>query len=415
MQEKCGTAGRKTTLPARNFQLAQSPGALYNARHGRLTIPRRPRTEKITLPMSPVPTPLHRRTFTIAFLGSLCMLGLVLWPFWNQIFLAFFLASILHPFYLRLTTRVRPWLASGLICTLIALGVFAPLFSIITAIAAEIPPVIQLAIKNDLLAVLQQQLQDSPLLSRIGALLAEFGINPDLADLQGLISRSLSALGLFAYRQASALAADVLRFVFQSGILIMTLFVLLIEFRRLGAFLLDLSPLPDEHNQHLVDRFSPIAGAILVGNTLSGLLQGVLGGTFFVVMGLISPVLWGVVMGVLAFLPILGVGLVLLPTALILLIKGQIWQAGVTCVFYLFLTVFIEYGFKPRFVGSQAELPPLLVLLSILGGLSLFGIMGIVYGPLAVSAFLTLADMYFRDYQPCFERRPPSGDTRPPP
>ena len=72
--------------------------------------------------------------------------------------------------------------------------------------------------------------------------------------------------------------------------------------------------------------------------------------------------------------------------------------------------MFIEYGFKPRFVGSQAELPPLLVLLSILGGLSLFGIMGIVYGPLAVSAFLTLADMYFRDYRPCFERRPPPGE-----
>ena len=365
--------------------------------------------------MSPAPSPLHRRTFTLAFLGSLFMLGLVLWPFWNQIFLAFFLASILHPFYLRLSSRVRPWLASGLICALIALGVFVPLFSLITAIAAEIPPVIQLAIRNDLLAVLQQQLQDSPLLSRVGAVLAEFGIHPDLGDLQGLISRSLSALGLFVYRQASALAADVMRFVFQSGILIMTLFVLLVEFRRLGAFLLALSPLPDEHNRLLVDRFSPIAGAILVGNTLSGLIQGVLGGTFFVAMGFISPVLWGVVMGVLAFLPILGVGLVLLPTALILLIKGQIWQTAVTGGFYLFLTVFIEYGFKPKFVGSQAELPPLLVLLSILGGLSLFGIMGIVYGPLAVSAFLTLADMYFRDYQPCFERRPPSGDTRPTP
>lgn len=361
--------------------------------------------------MSPAPTPIHRRTFALVFLGSLFMLALVLWPFWNQIFLAFFLASILHPLYLRLSTRITPWLASGLICTLIALGVFAPLFSIITAIAAEIPPVIQLVIKNDLLSVLQHQLQDSPLFSRIGVFLAEFGIHPDLGDLQGLISRSLSALGLFAYRQASALAADVMRFVFQSGILIMTLFVLLVEFRRLGVFFLDLLPLPDEHKRLLVDRFSPIAGAILVGNTLSGLIQGVLGGVFFTAMGFISPVLWGVVMGVLAFLPILGVGLVLLPTALILLIMGQVWQAAVTCGFYLFLTVFIEYLFKPKFVGSQAQLPPLLVLLSILGGLSLFGIIGIVYGPLAVTAFLTLVGMYFRDYQPYFERTPQTDDT----
>ena len=72
-------------------------------------------------------------------------------------------------------------------------------------------------------------------------------------------------------------------------------------------------------------------------------------------------------------------------------------------IFYLILTVAVDYLFKPRFVGGQAQLPPLLVLLSILGGINLFGLLGIISGPLALTAFLTLVDMYAKEYQPYLE------------
>jgi len=143
--------------------------------------------------------------------------------------------------------------------------------------------------------------------------------------------------------------------------------------------------------------------SILVGNTLSGLIQGVLGGVYFAVMGYISPVLWGAVMTVMAFMPIVGIGLIFVPTAIILYIKGYIWQAVFALIFYGLLSFSIDYLFKPKFVGVQAHLPPLLVLLSIIGGLSMCGLMGIIYGPLALTAFLTLSDMYFNEYQPYFE------------
>jgi predicted PurR-regulated permease PerM len=127
-------------------------------------------------------------------------------------------------------------------------------------------------------------------------------------------------------------------------------------------------------------------------------------------MGLISPVLWGAVMAVAAFMPIVGIGVVLLPTALILYLKGSGWQALATVFFYLILTFVVDYLFKPKFVGNQANLPPLLVLLSIIGGISLSGVMGIIYGPLAVTAFLTLTEMYVLDYQPYFDHRDEHGN-----
>ena len=194
-------------------------------------------------------------------------------------------------------------------------------------------------------------------------------------------------------------------FFLQFCILIVCIYFLLIEYHRLTGFLLKLSPLPESQNRLLIDRFSSIAGTILIGNGLSGIIQGVAGGLLFTALGLVSPVLWGVVLAILAFLPILGIGLVLLPAALILFLKGAIWQALVILGFYLLLTVIVEYGFKPKFVGAKEQLPPLLVLLSIIGGMSLTGVMGIIYGPVAVTAFLTLSDMYVREYQPYLDNR----------
>jgi predicted PurR-regulated permease PerM len=355
--------------------------------------------------MTTTPPPIQRITFALFFLMALLMLGLVLWPFWNQLFLAFFLATIFHPAYSRLSSKTRPWVAAALTCTLITLCVFLPLVYCVISISAEIPAVIQLGRKNDIFLILQQTLQNNTLISRAGTFLADFGINFEVAGIPDLITRLLTSTGLFVSRQVSAWAADVMRFFLQFCILIVCIYFLLIEYHKLTGFLHKLSPLPESQNKLLIDKFSSIAGTILVGNGLSGIIQGVLGGLFFTAMGLVSPVLWGVVMGTLAFLPILGVGLVLLPTALILFLKGKIWQAIVTLCFYLFLTVFIEYMFKPKFVGAQAQLPPLLVLLSIIGGMSLSGVMGIIYGPVAVTAFLTLTDMYVLEYQPYFDKR----------
>jgi len=159
-----------------------------------------------------------------------------------------------------------------------------------------------------------------------------------------------------------------------------------------------LSPLPDEQDQLLLKKFMEIAGAILVVNCVSGLFQGLLGGAFFTILGLKSPVLWGSVMAVFAFLPIFGIGLVLIPTSLILLVSGSVGQAILTFLFYIFLSFTVEYLLKPKFVGAHVRMHTLLVFLAIIGGMSVFGVLGIIYGPLIVTGFLTLSDIYMNEY-----------------
>jgi predicted PurR-regulated permease PerM len=229
--------------------------------------------------------------------------------------------------------------------------------------------------------------------------LAGVGINFDPTDLTGTLSKIAGTIGLFIYSQASIWAGNIMSFVLQFCILILVIFFLLMDIDRLLIFLMKLSPLPDDQDELLLKKFTEIAGAILVVNGISGLFQGLMGGVFFSIIGLKSPVLWGSVMAVLAFLPIFGIGLILVPTSAILLIGGHTGLAVTTFIFYLILSFTVEYLLKPKFVGNHVKMHTLLVFLAIIGGMGVFGILGIIYGPLIVTIFLTLSDLYINEYR----------------
>jgi predicted PurR-regulated permease PerM len=115
--------------------------------------------------------------------------------------------------------------------------------------------------------------------------------------------------------------------------------------------------------------------------------------------GLPSAFLWGVIMGLLAFLPIIGIGVVFVPTAVYLILKGRLAAGIFFIVFYMLLSMGTEYLFKPKLVGKKVRMHPLLVFFAIIGGLKLYGVIGIIYGPLVVTGFLTLAEIYRTNYQ----------------
>ncbi len=103
-------------------------------------------------------------------------------------------------------------------------------------------------------------------------------------------------------------------------------------------------------------------------------------------------------MAILAFLPIFGVGLVMIPTSIILVLGDRTGAGVFLFIFYLILSFSIEYLVKPKMVGTQVKMHTLLVFLSIIGGLSVYGVLGIIYGPLIITAFLALSDIYLKRY-----------------
>lgn len=366
-----------------------------------------PRRDTPSLPSHPPPhirqtnralTTKQTRFFSVLFLIAALMLGWVLWPFWQLLILAFLLAAVFNPIYRKLTRWLSPWLAAILTCALIVLIVFVPLFFCIGSLSQEAANLFQLGKDSEVLLKIQDFMQNNTLVLRFQETMAGYGFPFKAPDMTNLLTGFSKTVGLFVYNQASAWAANIMSFVLQFCILIVVAYFILIEMDNLLAFILRLSPLPDDHNQRLVDKFTRIAGVILIGNGLSCIIQGSLCGIFFAILGVKAPVLWGLIMGTLAFIPILGIGLVLLPTAVIFLLIGHLGTAIVTLVFYVILHYTVELLLKPKFVGSQLKMHALLVLLAIFGGISLFGVLGIVYGPLIVSLFFTLCEMYLNEY-----------------
>lgn len=343
-------------------------------------------------------SPLVFKYFLLLFGLSIVLLGRLFWPFLPILVLSYLLTGIFRPTYHFLERRVSPIFASLLTCFLIILLVFLPLVLFVAALSQEAFALYQWGKVANLGMRLRELIQGNALIVHVQQTLANFGITLKPESFSQSLSGLAKIVGLFLYSHASAWVANVMSFVINFCIMIIVIYFLLIDQERLVEFVLRLSPLPDAQQRDLVRKFDEIAWAILIGNGVSGIIQGTLGGIAFAVFGLGSPVLWGGVMGILAFLPVFGVGLVLVPAAFVLLLQGKIASFVILLLFYMFVAFSIEYIVKPKMVSEQVKMHTLLVFLSILGGLSVFGVIGIIYGPLIVTAFLTLADIYMETY-----------------
>ncbi|MEE4243631.1 MAG: AI-2E family transporter [Desulfopila sp.] len=343
-------------------------------------------------------SPMGVKYFLLVFFVSIFFLGKILWPFWSILVLSFLLSNLFRPIFVFLSKKLYPVIASTLTCLLIIAIVFTPLLFFTFAITDEALSLYHWGRDSRVGLKLQTLIQESPIILNLRNYLNEVGFDFKPTQVTDSFSYLARVGGLFLYNQASSWAANIFQFVILFFMMILVIFFLLIDQPRLVEFLIKLSPLPDDEDRLLLRKFEEIANAILKGNGICGLIQGILGGAMFSILGLNSPILWGGVMAVLAFLPIFGIGLVMIPAAIVLAVNDNVGKGIFLFIFYLILSLSIEYLFKPKLVGGQVIMHTLLVFLSILGGLNVYGVLGIIYGPLIVTAFLTLSEIYLKKY-----------------
>ena len=337
--------------------------------------------------------------FLALFMVSAFLLGWLIWPFISVIILAAVVTGIFKPVYSFLNRKINSLFASLLTCFLVLLILFIPTVFFVGILAKEAHGLYLMgkgAVFSDQIKTI---LESSRILEKANLILSNFNIEITVEQLNKGVSELGKVVGFFLYQQAQSIASNVFKFFIDFFFMLLVIYYLLIDGDRLVSFIIDLSPLPSEQDEKLIKKFKDMAGAILIGNGLGGLIQGTAGGIVFSLSGLKSPFLWGVIMGLLAFLPIIGIGVVLIPAAIYLILKGRIAAGIFFVVFYIILSGGIEYLLKPKLVGQRVKMHTLLVFFSIIGGLKLFGILGIIYGPLVATAFITLTDIYYASYQ----------------
>jgi predicted PurR-regulated permease PerM len=291
---------------------------------------------------------------------------------------------------------------------------FIPIALLVGILSKEAYDLYQAARDAVLGEKIQSLLEGNIWIDKIRVFFSRFNIDISGEELKTMVTQMAKVVGLFLYEQARAIASNMFAFIINFILMLLVIFYLLIDGERLVGFIVELSPLPYDQNHELIRRFKEIAGAVLIGNGLSGLIQGVIGGAAFAFFNFNSPILWGVIIGILGFLPILGIGIVFIPTVVYLFLTSKI-AAGISMMVFSVILSGCEYIFKPKIVGHRVKMHVILVFLSIIGGLKLFGMLGIIYGPLIVTGFLTLAEIYQTNYKELVESaenltHPPEAD-----
>lgn len=224
-------------------------------------------------------------------------------------------------------------------------------------------------------------------------------LNIDSAFWSEKISDLAKSITSFLVDSAKNFTQNTIVFLIMFFITFYTLFFFIRDGEKLLKMLMHLCPLGDEHEKILYAKFASTSRATIKGSLIVGAIQGVLGGLMFFVAGIPGALIWGILMVLLASVPGIGPYFIWLPAAIVMLILGNTWT-GISMILFGALVIgTIDNFLRPILVGKDSQMHPLLVLLSTLGGIAVFGISGFIIGPVIAALMLAFWDMYEHYYR----------------
>ncbi len=349
------------------------------------------------------------RTVQRSFFALLLILVTVafLWlirGFLQPVFWAVALCIIAYPFHARIERRFRPRrsLAAAISLAVVVLVVILPLSGIVAAVTAEATSLVQ--------RLNQEGIQLDTMYSAIDRWIPPLTgvlerLRIDAASIESRLAEAAVAASRFIAAQALSIGQDTVRIAIFFFLMLYLLFFFLRDGPKIIDGLVHALPLGDERERHLLERFAAVSRATIKGTLVVGLVQGSIGGVAFWLLGVGAPVLWGVVMALLSILPAVGPALVWLPAAIVLLMTGRVF-AGITLILIGTLIIgLVDNLLRPILVGRDTQMPDYLILLSTLGGLTAFGLAGIVIGPIITAFFLSCWEMAPQEFEGAKETR----------
>ena len=226
--------------------------------------------------------------------------------------------------------------------------------------------------------------------------LERYGINID--NIKNSISGAVVSSGQYLATRAFGIGGNVAKFFLLFFITFYLLFFFLKDGEKLIETIIRVLPLGDEREKLLLSKFAEVSKATIKSTFVVGIIQGTLGGIAFWMLGIDGAVLWGVIMTILSILPAVGSGLVWAPAAVVLILSGSWIKGVILLIIGSFIIGLVDNFLRPILVGRDTKMPDYLILLSTLGGLTLFGISGFVIGPIIASLFLTVWQIFMNDY-----------------
>jgi len=215
-------------------------------------------------------------------------------------------------------------------------------------------------------------------------------------ELAGAVSR-------FLIDSISSATLGAVNLLFMAFAMLYSMFFLLMDGDRLLEKILYYLPLRDQDERRMLDRFTSVTRATLKGTAVIGIIQGGLAGLAFWVVGIPSAVFWGTIMAVLSIIPGIGTALVWGPAVIILAAGGNFLKASGLGIFCALIVGGIDNFLRPALVGKDTQMHELMIFFGTLGGIMMFGVIGMIIGPIVAALFITIWEIYgvaFKDILP---------------
>jgi predicted PurR-regulated permease PerM len=346
---------------------------------------------------------MKKETIFVVFIIFLALVSVfllynVLSPFLESILWAVLLALFFYPLYRRLQRFLkRGGALPALVMTLFVLGAIVLPFSFLLAsLAVEAVRVyhqVEDLIQTGQLQALFDKSLETPTVRRIWESLSS---TFDLSETRpfDLVLKNLQQLSKVLLTQASMILKGLTSMVAGFFFTLLSLFYLFKDGDRFLEAFKEVVPLRAAERDILLLRFKEMIEATFLGGILIAGIQGCLGGIAFWVLGLSSPLFWGTLMAFLSLIPIGGTALVWAPAAVILLVKGAYLKGILLLAFGILGISTVDNFLRPVLISAKTNIHPLLLFFSVLGGIQAFGFIGLIVGPLTVTFFLTLVEIY---------------------
>lgn len=329
--------------------------------------------------------------FYICLALSLVVMFLLWRPFITTLFLSIIFAFILYPLYLRLLKAFKDHCsaASLVTCFLLILLFIVPISILFLFLVQE-----AIGFYESLAS--QGGLEVPPPIERLLDYLKAYlpGFIPDLrSQAMGI----LKTVAQFIISHSQIVIGNIATSVLHFFVLIFALYYLLCRGAEWLKNLSEIIPLPDRQKMLIVSTFNDVSKTTILGMLATSVLQGVVAAIGFWISG-ISPILWGTAVAFASLIPVIGSGLVWLPAAVVLLAVGKIWNGIFLLIWGVVIVGSVDNFARPYLMKGKGTVNALWILLSILGGIQLFGFSGILVGPMLLSITVTLIMIYKEAY-----------------
>lgn len=324
------------------------------------------------------------------FIGLLTMTAilsfLIFLPYLNILILALVLAIVFNPLYDKILSVVikKEWLAAILTILVVIFIVLIPLVIISFLMWKE---------AAQFYTDLTDGTREANIINTVSAAIgAKFKVISPGVSLN--IEQAIKQTVGWIFGQIGAIFSSVAQFIFGFLLTIMTLFYFLKDGRKIIRAAIRLSPLKDEYDTILIEKFRKSVHTVVAGTLTVAIIQGLLVSIGFYLFGIPNGMLWGSAAAIASLIPFVGTTIVLIPAIAYLFLIGNTISALGLFIWGSVAVGLIDNFLSPKLIGRNIGIHPLLILFSILGGLVFFGPIGLLIGPLVLSLLFALLEIY---------------------